>query len=485
MTAGVIFTLTFMGAVGIGFKIWKWYNRDIKPAVIEGSEPQWSLPNQKMKEIFENPELVRRGLSILDDGHHQVLTDKSRFDVEIAKILGLMAFIMYENDLLEQSDAPHRESSENHGANPRSLRRSMSLQRSLQRGQSSNGLLLKLERERYVYDERSNSSPHLTPLRSHDHVCDLIHGFARIDAVAKGWDLKFEAISALKHAEGPFVGMFYSMQRKFIVLSFKGTTPANYGEWLVDASFQKADAEEYLFGHLHAGFYFSLFPEPRTSRDDPFSEMNPYKTIVSKIRHHAKLILGKDARQRGEKVSLWVTGHSLGAALATVFYARVLKSKGDLGHYISPCDLYSFGSPRVGDKQFSRKFQSYLQTPMHNPCNHFRVVAGKDIVAMMPPSLSDTRFGEYTSKGDSWNFAHVGSERRLSRDEPPPSHLHDYRSYTKRIKMRWDDHFPRSYWDALQLSLPKEHVLVKLDEHNPVDDEKRNLLRSHQPETLQ
>jgi triacylglycerol lipase len=63
-------------------------------------------------------------------------------------------------------------------------------------------------------------------------------------------------------------------------------------------------------------------------------------------------------------LKIWVTGHSLGAALATLAADRLQDVQG----------LYTFGSPRVGDQGFQERFQ----------LKAFRVVNGNDIVASIP-----------------------------------------------------------------------------------------------------
>ncbi|MFL5328048.1 MAG: lipase family protein [Gemmataceae bacterium] len=63
---------------------------------------------------------------------------------------------------------------------------------------------------------------------------------------------------------------------------------------------------------------------------------------------------------------IWFTGHSLGAALATI-------AAGRNGHARA---LYTFGSPRVGDMLFGTAFTDL-------PC--FRIVHQDDIVVRLPP----------------------------------------------------------------------------------------------------
>ena len=76
----------------------------------------------------------------------------------------------------------------------------------------------------------------------------------------------------------------------------------------------------------------------------------------------------------------WFTGHSLGAALATLSAAR---HGGGAG-------LYTFGSPRVGDAAFRDSI----------PCPAFRVVNNNDLVCRVPPTP----------------YRHVGERVYLDRD---------------------------------------------------------------------
>lgn len=75
--------------------------------------------------------------------------------------------------------------------------------------------------------------------------------------------------------------------------------------------------------------------------------------------------------RRGSKI--WVTGHSLGGALAALTATRFFKIHG----------LYTFGAPRLGNREFVSNF----------PVRSFRIINNNDIVPHLP-------FYPYTDLGD-------------------------------------------------------------------------------------
>jgi triacylglycerol lipase len=75
-----------------------------------------------------------------------------------------------------------------------------------------------------------------------------------------------------------------------------------------------------------------------------------------------------------DRRSIWFTGHSLGAALATLAANRYGNVRG----------VYTYGSPRVGDEVFKRDFH----------VNAYRVVNNSDIVATIPPEGFYQHVGE-------------------------------------------------------------------------------------------
>ena len=88
-------------------------------------------------------------------------------------------------------------------------------------------------------------------------------------------------------------------------------------------------------------------------------------------------------QRRGCKI--WMTGHSLGAALATLAADRYGEVQG----------VYTFGSPRVGNRRFKENYS----------IRAYRFVNGNDMVARVPPP------GFYVHVGEPRFIDHEGSIR--------------------------------------------------------------------------
>lgn len=84
--------------------------------------------------------------------------------------------------------------------------------------------------------------------------------------------------------------------------------------------------------------------------------------------------LSELAGKYGKKRTVWCTGHSLGAAMATLISYRLQRSE-DLP---SPQALFTYGSPKVGTK-------SYIKAIEESGLLHFRFVNNADIVTRVPP----------------------------------------------------------------------------------------------------
>ena len=135
---------------------------------------------------------------------------------------------------------------------------------------------------------------------------------------------------------------------EYVFLGFRGTEATSIKDI-------KADAKAVIKvcktgGNIHSGF------------DEAFNELAiEIQSWLNKSEYTNK--------------PLFITGHSLGGALATIA-TKKLKHKGG----IAAC--YTFGSPRVGDAEWTRK----IKTPI------YRLVNAADPVTMLPPGAETIGF---------------------------------------------------------------------------------------------
>ena len=113
----------------------------------------------------------------------------------------------------------------------------------------------------------------------------------------------------------------------------------------------------------------------------------------------------RSIRKKNQK--LWYTGHSLGAALATLAAARWRLVEG-----VPVQGLYTFGHPRTGNKEFAESLDSAL------PGLVYRFVNNNDVVPRVPMRKMGYqhvgRFVYFTAKGTITNRISVW-QRRLDR----------------------------------------------------------------------
>ncbi|SCV68955.1 BQ2448_1975 [Microbotryum intermedium] len=186
------------------------------------------------------------------------------------------------------------------------------------------------------------------------------------------WDLNYESISNLGSPQGAFESVFdtkVGASQPSMMLVFKGTTPANYSEFIVDCMLTCIDATTLLGGGtVHEGFATQLFPMfgvPGVSARDGYGQMTYQLKRIAKqlLAHHSYL----------DAIPLWMSGHSLGAALASLVFARALRAPEDLGPHIQLRDCYTFGGPRTGDAIFAALVGSEMIKPINRPNILWRV----------------------------------------------------------------------------------------------------------------
>jgi triacylglycerol lipase len=138
---------------------------------------------------------------------------------------------------------------------------------------------------------------------------------------------------------------FIAKKEHTVFIVFRGTkTPK---EWISNLTINMVEYFIPSYGNVHEGF------------------LEVYNSIKETIEKN------KDSMTAKSKV--FVAGHSLGAALATLSLPDI-----EINHGKKLNALYTFGSPRVGDDSFVKKFDSIFK----NRC--YRVVNTSDVVTSIP-----------------------------------------------------------------------------------------------------
>ncbi|MGE0811484.1 MAG: lipase family protein [Immundisolibacter sp.] len=129
-----------------------------------------------------------------------------------------------------------------------------------------------------------------------------------------------------------------------VVVAFRGTEPAKLQDWMSDLD---VDLVPGPFGRVHDGFQRAL--------------AHVWDTLGACV-----------AEFQDQGQSLWVTGHSLGAALGTLACAHWREADKPVH------GLYTFGAPRTGDRDFERTFNQDFGA------RNFRFVNNADLVTRVP-----------------------------------------------------------------------------------------------------
>jgi len=151
----------------------------------------------------------------------------------------------------------------------------------------------------------------------------------------------------------------------FMVLAFRGSKEPK--DWLTNVTTQlcsftlRKDGVTTLSsykGKVHTGFFLAW----ASIEDDVLAQISSWRS---------------EQTQQGVKLPpLYITGHSLGGALATMAAAAL----SDYG--VDVAGVYTFGQPRVGDRTFVNQLNAHTRGKV------FRFVNNNDIVPHVPPPFS-------------------------------------------------------------------------------------------------
>lgn len=195
---------------------------------------------------------------------------------------------------------------------------------------------------------------------------------------------------------------------RVLILCYRGTEPTNLINWLTDADVDPERVRFALGGgsayDIHAGFY-------RNVRATRYEVMNAIQNALD-----GRPLVEGAPQPEHRLEALYVTGHSLGAAMAALLgvmistesaYARVasvLKA------------VYTFGQPMIGPPEFAVACDT---TPALRQ-RLVRFVYGHDLVPSLPPRMSGP-------------FAHFGREVRYVPALPGPGTWGPSPDYTQQV----------------------------------------------------
>lgn len=168
-------------------------------------------------------------------------------------------------------------------------------------------------------------------------------------------------LSKFKPFDNQDTQAFIAANNEIIVLSFRGTTTMR--DWLTDFNIKLIPSK---VGRVHQGFNKAL--------DYIWQDLRQTLTDF-----------------RDKEQSIWIAGHSLGGALATLAVDRLTEERIEIN------GLYTFGQPKVGDKVFAANFNDKMKELT------FRFVHDEDIVPKVPTALQ--------------GYCHIGTEVFFDRDD--------------------------------------------------------------------
>lgn len=201
-----------------------------------------------------------------------------------------------------------------------------------------------------------------------------------------------------------------------VIVAFRGTMGlenAKTNLWTSRAAVMYSSNSEdddllanYMYGAVHSGF------------------LNAYKSVRRDVQAALDTII-HDYRHFEAPLKVFITGHSLGGALATLCAFELCSRYRDLD-----VRMYSFGSPRVGDHAFSRKYNKLVP-------KSFRFVCDRDFITTIPKFL--------------WLYKHVGIEILI---DTHGNHLFEPSFIDKNFRFSrssWEDHSLVSYLKGLSI----------------------------------
>lgn len=197
--------------------------------------------------------------------------------------------------------------------------------------------------------------------------------------------------------------------RRDILISWRGTV--TYLEWIHDLKdfLHPAHFRDDPSIKIESGFFDLYTTKENTCKYCSFSAREQVLAEVNRLIQ----------RYEGEELSITITGHSLGAALALLSAYDISEMKLNItktGTKKIPITVFSFAGPRVGNLRFKERCDELGVKVL-------RIVNVHDKVPTVPGIITNEKFQyqKYIEEVISfpWSYAHVGVELALDHTHSP------------------------------------------------------------------
>ncbi|KAK1356450.1 Lipase, class 3 [Heracleum sosnowskyi] len=208
------------------------------------------------------------------------------------------------------------------------------------------------------------------------------------------------------------------MGRRDIVIALRGTaTCLEWAENMRDVLVQMPDEEAnkgdangvQSISKVECGF-LSLYKSTSGPQMPSLSE-----SVVSEIQRLVEMY-------KGENLSITITGHSLGAAMALLVADELSSSS---AANMPPIAVFSFGGPRVGNRGFANRLNS-------KNVKVLRIVNSQDVITRVPGMFVNEKLDKKLRDSGTaanvlnildnnmpWAYSHVGTELRVDTKMSP------------------------------------------------------------------
>ncbi|XP_039817928.1 lipase-like isoform X2 [Panicum virgatum] len=211
---------------------------------------------------------------------------------------------------------------------------------------------------------------------------DMRHLFASAETAMEAWAMlatslgrnsfiksDFEKICFLDNVSTDTqVAIWRDPSRRRLVVAFRGTEQSRWKDLRTDLMLVPAGLNPERLGgdfkqeiQVHSGF------------------LGAYDSVRNRIMALIRYAVGYQDEEDAENISRWhvyVTGHSLGGALATLL-ALELSSSQMAKNGVIFVTMYNFGSPRVGNRRFAEVYNAKVK-------DSWRIVNHRDIIPTVP-----------------------------------------------------------------------------------------------------